>query len=55
MSTYKLTFNGFILLILTHPPFFSGKQPDGAVENNQNKGKILGCGMAALCVFSCLA
>lgn len=48
-----------------HPPhsnspsfFFSGKQPDGAVENNQNKGKILGCvvlGCVGLCVFSCLA
>lgn len=26
---------------LTQSPFLSGKQPDGAVETNQNKGKIL--------------
>lgn len=29
------------LYVPLSPSFLSGKQPDGAVENNQNKGKVL--------------
>lgn len=36
-----------VYLCLTLSGSLLGKQPDGAVENNQNKGKSLGCA----CVF----